>query len=134
MTEQQTCTCGEPDCWAADDYSWLKAGWGGEISGCDAAVFFIHGKKIREQRHFPEGEWPIDTIGAQFAAWAQGLPGARLVYHSDTGDGEPGWWIEGEREPNDEDLKRLREVQDRTEGKERRELERLRGKYGESEA
>ncbi len=131
MSENENCHCGAGECWDRGDYSWLSSnsGWWGDINGCQSSVFFIHGKKIREQRHLPEGEWPIATIGAQFAAWAEGLPGARLVHHSDTGAGEPGWWIEGEREPTDEDLKRLEEVRERMEKKERRELKHLQERY-----
>ena len=131
MSSKKDCHCGEAECWDAGDYSWLsdRSGWHGDINGCDSSVFFIHGKRIREQRHIPEGQWPIAAIGAQFEVWAKGLPGARLVYMGDTGGGDPGWWIEGEREPNDDDLVRLQEARNKAEQEERRQLGRLLEKF-----
>ena len=128
--EQRNCICGESDCWGMDDNAWLDAGWGGVINGCSSSVFFIHGKRIREQRHIPEGNWPITEMLELVNHWAEGLPGSRLVMCADTGAGDPGFWIEGERDPNAEDLKRLEECRARRDRDDRRDYERLQRKFG----
>jgi hypothetical protein len=124
MNENKSCHCGAPDCWDKNDYSWLSSnsGWHGDINGCQSSVFFIHGKKIREQRHIPTGYFPVDEIPALFAKWSQGLPGARLTYSHDTGGGDWGLWIEGERDPNGEDWARLEAARERDKEKARREI------------
>lgn len=129
--DMENCHCGAENCWDEGDYSWLSSnsGWGGEINGCDSLVFFIHGRKIREQRHLPEGDWPVSEMAELVKRWSEGLPNGRLVIMEDTGDGEPGFWIEGEREPNTEDWKRLDECRARQDEKDRREYERLQEKF-----
>ena len=129
---ESNCFCGSQDCWDKDDYSWLasNSGWYGDINGCSSSVFFIHGKKIREQRHLPTGNWPISKIIELVAKWSEGLPNGRLVICEDTGDGDPGLWIEGERDPNDADLVRLQECRDRKKKEDLQELKRLTEKYG----
>ena len=129
MPERKMCTCGVADCWEADDYSWLNAGWHGEINGCEASVFWIHGRKIREQRHIPEGSWPVADMVELVGRWSEGLPGARLQVCSDTGGGDAGFWIEGERDPNAEDTKRLEECRERQDKQDRRDYDRLKEKY-----
>ena len=108
------CFCGE-DCWDANDHSWLSSnsGWHGDINGCQSSVFFIHGKKIREQRQIPYGSFSVAELPGLFSRWSDGLPNARVEFHEDTGGGDMGIWIEGVREPNDEDLGRLEEARAR---------------------
>ena len=127
----KNCWCGAEDCWDKSDSSWLSSnsGWYGDINGCRSSVFFIHSKRIREQRHIPEGNWPVDQMLELVGRWSEGLPGARLVMSHDTGGGESGFWIEGEREPNAADMKRLGECRERQEGRDRDEYERLQHKY-----
>ena len=135
MTEAKNCSCGEDDCWDADDSSWLSSnsGWHGDINGCPSSVFFIHGKRIREQRHIPVGDWPVADMVELVRRWSEGLPGARLVMSHDTGGGEPGFWIEGVREPNAADMKRLEECRARQEEDDRITYARLKRKYAGEE-
>ena len=130
----ENCICGRSDCWDKGDYSWLasNSGWYGNINGCPSSVFFIHGKKIREQRHLPFGNWPISEMPALIALWAKGLPNGRLVICEDTGDGEQGFWIEGEREPNDTDNARLQECRERQDKRDQQEYKRLTDKYSKT--
>ncbi len=109
---KEKCVCGAEDCWDINDYSWLssRSGWCGDINGCHSSIFFIHGKKIREQRHIPCGSFPISVLHKLLDKWADGLPNAQLVWSEDTGDGESGLWIEGVREPNNDDKERLAEL------------------------
>lgn len=126
------CMCGlnNQDCWPSDDFAWLdsQSGWRGTFYGCQTSVFFIHGRKIREQRHVPAGRYDIAILPERFAEWARGLPNARLVWSRDTGDGDAGLWIEGERDADEDDLVRLREARERIERNDRREFERLKAK------
>ena len=129
----ENCSCGDAACWDKDDYSWLSSnsGWDGDINGCSSSVFFIHGRKIREQRHLPEGNWPVEQMFELVRRWSDGLPGARLVMTNDTGGGDAGFWIEGEREPNADDLSRLEECRERQSKEDRRNYERLQKKFGQ---
>ncbi len=113
--KEKTCICGAEDCWDRNDYSWLssRSGWHGDVNGCPSSVFFIHGKKIREQRHIPYGEYPVASFPALLEHWAAGLPNARFFWCEDTGDGDSGLWIEGEREPNAADQDRLEQARTR---------------------
>ena len=128
---QKNCTCGMPDCWPANDFSWLSSnsGWHGNINGCHSSVFFIHGKKIREQRDVPEGTYDINALLNLLVRWSQGLPNPRLVHTHDTGDGDWGLWIEGEREPNDEDWKRLEQARHSARQKAERDLADIRRRF-----
>lgn len=123
--------CGDPNCWDAGDYSWLasNSGWHGELHGCQTSIFFIHGRKIREQRHVPSGDWPLSQLPELLARWSTGLPNPRLAWYADTGDGDVGLWIEGEREPNEADNARLQEYRERQEREDRRVFERLKAKF-----
>ncbi len=125
------CHCGEKDCWDPGDYSWLasQSGWYGELHGTDAAVFFIHGKKIREQRSIKAGDYPVEDLPRLIAQWSTGLPNAYLSWSHDTGGGDCGLWIEGIREPNADDWVRLKEVQEREDKENRRKLEELKRRY-----
>ncbi len=109
------CKCGEKDCWDEDDYSWLasKSGWHGTLHGCRTSVFFIHGKRIREQRHIPTGYYDVASLPALLAKWSEGLPNARLSWCQDTGDGDASLWIEGVRDPDSDDVRRLEECRER---------------------
>ena len=130
---EQNCICGAPGCWDKGDYSWLasNSGWHGEINGCQSSVFFIHGKKIREQRNIPEGFWPVSEMVELVRRWSEGLPNARFVMCFDTGGGDPGFWIDGVREPNAADWARLEECRTRQEGQDYREYERLKEKFSD---
>ncbi len=63
---------------------------------------------------------------AQFARklseWSAGLPEPTVVWSHDTGDGDSGLWIEGVREPNAADLKRLEDCRRQQLQNDRREL------------
>lgn len=126
------CTCGASDCWDEGDYSWLasNSGWHGRLHGTEASVFFVHGKKIREQRRIPQAYgMPVEEFARNLLAWSAGLPEAKVMWMRDTGDGEADLWIEGVREPNADDWQRLREVKEREDANNRRELERLKRMY-----
>ncbi len=125
------CMCGDSDCWPRDDYSWLssRSGWSGDINGCPSSVFFIHGRKIREQRHIPEGSWSIAELAERLPMWANGLPDARLFWTSDTGGGDAGLWIEGVREPTAIDWKRLDEARARQDAEDRQTFTKLKARY-----
>ena len=124
MRKGEKCWCGE-DCWDSNDYSWLasNSGWFGDINGCESSVFFIHGKGIREQRRIPYGNYSLTELLALLPKWMDGLPNARLRWLFDTGDGECGLWIEGERKPNQDDVKRLEDVRIRMKEKAKRDLD-----------
>jgi hypothetical protein len=115
----ETCFCGDLNCWPKNDHSWLSSnsGWHGDINGCQSNVFFIHGRKIREQRHIPYGSFAVADLPALFAKWSEGLPDARLLFMDDIGGGDPGIWIEGVREPTDADNSRLEEARARMRAK-----------------
>lgn len=122
--ERRNCLCGDPNCWDGDDHSWLssRSGWNGNINGTQASIFFIHGRMIREQRHVPYGEWKIADIQSIFDRYSVGMPNPRLVWSQGSEDSDPSLWIEGEREPNADDLKRLQECRDREARDDEREL------------
>ena len=128
---QGKCTCGEADCWDADDYSWLSSnsGWRGTIHGCHTSIFFIHGKKIREQRHIPAGHWDIERATELLREWSRGLPNQILIWSHDTGDGDSDLWIDGIREPTAEDWQRLEECRAWQDQDDRRTYERLRRRF-----
>lgn len=130
-----TCHCGAPECWDEGDYSWLgsRSGWHGKLHGTDASVFFIHGKKIREQRHIPETHgMPVEEFARKLREWSSGLPEPIVMWTRDSGGGDADLWIEGVREPNDADRHRLEEVKQREDAENRRQYERLRKSFGES--
>lgn len=129
------CPCGALECWDVDDYSWVssRSGWHGELHGCQTSVFFIHGKKIREQRHTPEGRWGLDEMLQLLIEWSRGLPDPVFIWDRDTGSGDAGFWIEGVREPNDEDIARLQECRDRRDAEDRRTLERIQRRLAKAE-
>jgi hypothetical protein len=95
------------------------------LHGCHAFVFFIHGRKIREQRQVPQGRWTIAQLHERLEQWSAELPNARLVWTQDTGDGDSGLWIEGEREPNEADWQRLREARAHQRRRDEEELARI---------
>ena len=117
--------------WDKNDYDWLddSANWHGDINGCYASVFYIHGKMIREQRHIPYGSFPIAKLPNLIMYWAEGLANARLEHHEDTGDGDSGWWIEGERPPNEKDAARLEQARQQLRQKARRDLQWIHQRY-----
>jgi hypothetical protein len=121
---EKNCHCGAPECWSEDDTAWLasESGWHGDINGCQSSVFFIHGKKIREQRHVPEGSHRIAEMPALLERWSAGLPNASFVWLHDTGGGDAGLWIEGVRDPNEADIARLMQCRKRQLDNDRREL------------
>lgn len=125
------CHCGAKDCWDEHDYSWVssESGWHGDINGCPSSVFFIHGKKIREQRQVPYGRFLLNDLPKLFECWGMGLPNARLVWTEDTGGGDCGLWIEGERDPTVDDLKRLEETRKRAREKAIRDLRHIHRQY-----
>ncbi len=109
------CDCGAGECWNEHDTAWLgsESGWYGDVDGCHTSIFFIHGKKIREQRSIPEQYGSVDEFIAKLRRWSIGLDNAHFIYTHDVGDGSPGTWIEGTREPHAEDTKRLVEARAR---------------------
>lgn len=134
MTENHAnCFCGDPGCWDQADRSWVSCSWHGIQHGCESSVFFIHGRKIREQRTIPPGELSVSEFATLLVEWSKGLPNPRVVVCFDSdGDGQKGFWIEGEREPNEEDAARLEQCRAMQEKNDRRELERLKRKYRET--
>jgi hypothetical protein len=130
MSQQKICSCGDPNCWTAGDYSWLysQSGWFGVLHGCRTSIFFIHGRHIREQRTIPDGDYSLNDLPRLLEQWSTGLPNARLCWCRDTGDGDASLWIEGERQPEPADLERLEEARQRERTKDERELERLKEK------
>src|SRR3990167_11131360 len=118
------CHCGADECWDKHDTAWLssESGWHGEIDGCSVSVFFIHGKKIREQRHIPKQWGSVEDFIAKITRWSAGLTNPQFVYSLDTGDGDYGLWIEGIREPRPEDFVRLQEARARIRDQAQREV------------
>ena len=129
MEITQNCHCGAPECWPENDYSWLSAAWRGVINDCEASVFFIHGKMIREQRNLPTGTYNLASLSRLLAFWGAGLPEPHLCYSHDTGAGDWGLWIEGVRKPNDEDWARLEAVRQRDREEATRELARIHSRF-----
>lgn len=126
------CHCGEPDCWDDGDYTWLdsQSGWRGTVAGCGASVYFVHGKKIAEERHLPEFSGPLDAFIEKLREWSSGLSNPWINWSHDTGGGDAGFWLRDVRDPQEQDWTRLAEVRQRKEAGERIELERLSKKYG----
>lgn len=130
---QTKCSCGSADCWPNDDYTWLDdaAGWRGQVNGCEAVVYFVHGKQIAEERHLPEVDCAIEEFVGKLAHWTEGLFAPVLCWSRDTGGGDAGLWLRDVREPTPEDWRRLEVVRERKAQQERCEFARLQRKYEE---
>jgi hypothetical protein len=96
--------------WDSGDTSWLSSNSGIYKDG--VSVFFIAGGRIRHQADIPEGYHTVDEFFALVQERAVGLDDPRVVWTDDTGNGDPGLWVEGTREPNEEDLARLQAARD----------------------
>ncbi len=104
--------------WSEGDYSWLSS----EMHTPDGG-FFIHGGRVRHQKHVPYGWHEIEDFVVLLRSLAKGLENPQLVWLDDTGGGESGLWVEGTRPPNQADVEALGAVQKRKEAKDRRTFE-----------
>jgi hypothetical protein len=100
--------------WPEDDFSWLTSKSGltrNEPDGGVTSIFFIHGGRIREQAHIPEGRHGLDTFIEALRSRATGLDDPCIVI-SYSEDGTS-LWLEGTRMPREDDIHRLEAARER---------------------
>ena len=88
--------------WGEHDFSWLSS----QTQLPDEA-FFIHGGHVRHQRHIPWGEYSVQDFIALVQRMGEGIENATVILSQDTGGGDPGFWVEGTRPPQIEDVEAL---------------------------
>jgi len=115
--------------WDERDFSWLSDKSG--IRKNNVSIFFIHGGRIRHQGDIPYGNYPIEAFIDLLRKLSEGLDNPLVMWVSDTGGGDPGFWVEGTRYPNNEDLERLRYARKRQEQKDRSDLASIKRRYPE---
>ena len=91
--------------WDRGDHAWLSSESGIYKDG--TSIFFIHGGRIRHQAHIPYGLYAVEEFCSMIRERAAGLDDPKVCWSEDTGGGDQGFWVEGTRLPNDEDLARL---------------------------
>ena len=110
--------------WDNDDYSWLRPADSVEDSG-----WFIHGGMIRHQRHIPVGEYSLEAFMELVTKLGTGLTRPMVLLMSDTGSGDPGFWVEGVRTPTLADVEGLVERRRSNERDDRRLFDRIRKQH-----
>lgn len=115
MEAMANCLCGEPDCWSDGDTTWLdeRSSWRGTSHGCHASIYWVHGKKIAEERHIPAFSLPIADVALRLGEWCAGLQNPVLIWTHDAGGGDASLWIRDVRDPVASDWQRLREARAR---------------------
>lgn len=96
--------------WDDNDFSWLSSRSGIHKDG--TSIFFIHGGRIRHQARVPYGNYSVEEFCRLLQQRAEGLDDPIVRWMADTGGGDPGFWVEGTRAPNEEDLERLQHARD----------------------
>ena len=112
--------------WANNDPTWLASHTSLANGG-----FFIHGGKVRHQKHIPNGSYGVAEFISILRDMAEGLENPTVRWSSDTGAGDIGLWLEGERAPTKDDALWLAKAKQREADKDKRDLEWILKKHPE---